>query len=79
VAEEFLPFLLGRSAVFCPWPHGSSFRDVAAVRLDGFFGVDRLVAHRGIDVAMAAYHLRDVRWKPVHHGIGNEHSSEVVR
>src|SRR5665809_89856 len=45
VAEEFLPFLLGRGAVF---PGGAQFAaagEERTVAVDGLLGVDRLIPH----------------------------------
>jgi hypothetical protein len=42
-------------------------------------GVDGLVSHRGVDVAMSADQLGDMGWHAVHHGIGDEDSTEAVR
>jgi hypothetical protein len=46
--------------------------------LDCFVGIDRLVAEGDVDVAMACDDLRDVRGKPAHDGVGDEHPAEVV-
>jgi hypothetical protein len=41
------------------------------VAVDHFLGVDRFVAHGGVDVAVPGDQLRDVRRHPVHE-TGNE-------
>jgi hypothetical protein len=40
VAEELLPFLLGRGPVFAGGPELATPVDEGAVAIDGFFGVD---------------------------------------
>ncbi|WP_157993074.1 hypothetical protein [Streptomyces sp. Go-475] len=46
---------------------------------DGLFQVDRVVAHRGVDVGVASDDLRDVWRKAGADGIGDEEPAEVVR
>jgi hypothetical protein len=46
---------------------------------DGLFRVERVVAHRGVDVGVAGDDLRDVRWEAGADGIGDEQAAEVVR
>jgi len=52
--EEFVPFVICGRAVFLAGAGCPASCDEGAVRLDGFGGVDGLVAHGGADVAMAA-------------------------
>ena len=47
--------------------------------LDGFVGVDGLVAHGHVDVAVTGDDLCDVGGRPLHHGIGDEHATKVMR
>ena len=47
--------------------------------LDRFFGVDGLVAHGYLEVLMPGDDLGDVGREAVHHRVGYEHPSEVVR
>src|SRR4051794_22670647 len=49
-----------------------------AVSVDHLFGVNGLVAHGGVDVAVAGDELGDVWWHAVHDRVGDEHASEVV-
>ena len=49
------------------------------VSVDGFFGVDGLVSHGGVDVAVAQDELGDVRRHPVDDGLGGEDPAEIVR
>jgi hypothetical protein len=48
------------------------------VGLDGFVGVDGLVSHGDVDVAVAGDDLGNVWWPAAHDGIGDEDSPEVV-
>ena len=79
VTEEFLPFLVGGGSVFVAGPQGTSSGEEGEVGLDGFFGVDGLVAHGDVDVAVTGDDLGDVRRQAVHHGVGDEHPTEVMR
>src|SRR5215472_13698999 len=79
VAEELVPLLVGGRAVFAAGPQGASARDERAVAVDDFLRVDRLVSHGGVDVAVAADELGDVRWHAVEDGVGDEDSPEVMR
>ncbi len=47
--------------------------------LDGLVGVDGLVAHRDVDVAVPGDDLSDVRGQAGQDGVGDEHPPEVVR
>jgi hypothetical protein len=64
VAEKFLPFGVDRDAVFLGRSHGSPSGEKGQVRLDGLVGVDSLVAHGDVDVAVAGDDLGDMRWQP---------------
>ena len=79
VAEEFLPFLLGRHPVFLAGAQRSAAGDERAVPVDHLVGVDGLVAHGGVDVAVSGDELGDVRGHAVQDGVGDEHAPEVVR
>jgi hypothetical protein len=46
VAEELLPFLVGRDAVFVGGPHGAAAGEERQVGLDGLVGVDSLWRRR---------------------------------
>jgi hypothetical protein len=48
------------------------------VAVDHFLGVDGLVSHGGVDVAVAGDELGDVRWHAVDDGVGDEQPPEVV-
>ena len=50
-----------------------------AVSVDDFGGVDGLVAHGGVDVAVAGDELGDVWRHAVQHGVDDEQAAEVVR
>jgi hypothetical protein len=52
VAEELFPFGVGRGAVFGAGPQGAAASDERAVPVDDFLGVDGLVSHGGVDVAV---------------------------
>ena len=47
--------------------------------VDGLLGVDRFVAHRGGDIAMADDELGYVGWHAVQDGVGDENPPEVMR
>jgi hypothetical protein len=49
------------------------------VPVDDLIGVDGLVAHGGVDVAVAGDELSDVRWHAVQDGVSDEQAAEVVR
>jgi hypothetical protein len=42
VAEELVPFVIGRAAVFFARPQGASASDEGAVAVDGFLRIDGL-------------------------------------
>ena len=78
VAEELGPFLIGGCAVLLGGPHRPPPRDERAVAVDGLLGVDGLVAHGDVDVAVPGDQLGDVRRHPVHDRVGDEQPAEVV-
>ena len=47
--------------------------------VDGFLGVDGLVAHGGVDVGVPGDQLGDVRRHAVHDRVGDEDPAEIVR
>ena len=53
VADELGPFGVGGGAVFLAGAQRAAAGDVGAVAVDHFFGVDGLVSHGGVDVAVA--------------------------
>ena len=61
VAEELVPFGVGRGAVFLAGPQRAAAGDERAVAGDDFLGVDGLVSHGGVDVAVPGDELGDVR------------------
>lgn len=79
VAEELLPLGVGGGPVLLGRAEGSPSGDERPVAVDRFFGIDGLVAHGGVDVAVPGDELGDVRWHPVQDGVGDEDSPEVVR
>ena len=79
VGEELVPFLFGRCPVFLAGAALPTAGDERAVGFDGFGRVDRLVTHRGADVAVAADDLGDVRRQPVHDRVGDEDPAEIMR
>jgi hypothetical protein len=50
MSEEFVPFRVGGASVFFAWPQGAAAGYEGAVTVDGFLGIDGLVAHGGVDV-----------------------------
>src|SRR6516225_9507543 len=78
VAEEFLPYLVSGQPVFFGRPQAAAAGDERAVAVDDFLGVDGLVAHGGVDAGVSHEELADVRWHPVHDGVGGKEPSQVV-
>lgn len=78
VAEELLPFQLGRDPVLGAGAQRSAAGDERPVPVDHLVGVDGLVTHGGVDVAVSGDELGDVRWHAVQDGVGDE-QPEVVR
>jgi hypothetical protein len=72
VAWELFPFGVGRGAVFLAGPELPSAGDERPVTADCFLGVDRFVAHLGVDVVVSEYQLRDAGRHPVEDGVGGE-------
>jgi hypothetical protein len=79
VAEEFLPLLLGGAAVLLAGTQFPAAGDERPVPVDGLLGVDRLIAHGRVDVAVSQDQLGDVGRHAVHDGISGEDPPEVVR
>jgi hypothetical protein len=61
VAEELLPFLIGRGAVFLGGALGATAGQECQVVLDDLVGIDGLVAEGDVDVAVPGDDLGDVR------------------
>src|SRR5258708_5294819 len=78
VAEELVPFGVAGNAVFLAGAGGAAAGDERPVGVDDFFGVDRLVPHRGVDVGVPGHELGDVRGHAVHHRIGDEEPAEIL-
>jgi hypothetical protein len=78
VADELGPFVVGGGAVFLAGAERAAAGDERPVAVDHFFGVDGLVAHGRVDVAVAGDELGDVRGHPVHDRVGEEQPAEVV-
>ena len=78
VADELGPFGVGGGAVFRGGAQRAAACDEGAVAVDHFLGVDGLVSHGGVDVAVAGDELGDVRWHAMRDGVGDEQPSEVV-
>src|SRR6478609_4903944 len=78
VADELGPFLVGRGAVFLGRAQCAAAGDVCAVPVDHLVGVDRLVSHGGVDVAVAGDALGDVWWHAVHDRVGDKQTAEIV-
>ena len=77
VAEEFVPFLSVGAGI----PRrvaGPAAGDERAVPVDDLVGVDGLVAHGGVDVAVSGDELGDMGWHAVHDGVGDEEPPEVM-
>src|SRR6202165_3485028 len=78
VPDELGPFLVGRGAVFLGGAQCAAAGDVCAVAVDHLFGVDRLVSHGGVDVAVAGDELGDVWWAAGDDRVGDEQTAEIV-
>ena len=78
VADEFGPFLVGRGAVFLAGAQRAAAGDECAVAVDHLVGVDGLVSHGGVDVAVAGDELGDVWRHAVQDRVGDEQPAEVV-
>ena len=61
VTEGLGPFIVGGDAVLLGGTQCATAREEREVGLDGFVGVDGLVAEGDVDVAMPGDDLRDVR------------------
>jgi hypothetical protein len=61
VAEELGPLVVGRDAVFLAGAQGSAAGEERQVGLDGLVGVNGLIAHSDVDVAVPGDDLGDVR------------------
>ena len=79
MAEEIIPFGIGRYAIFLARAQGAAARDEGSMSVDRLLWIDGLVAHSGVDVLVTQEHLSDVGWHPVEDGLGGEDSSQVVR
>ena len=79
VTEELGPFIVGGDAVLLGGTQCATAGEERKVGLDGFVGVDGLVAEGDVDVAMPGDDLRDVRRQAAHDGVGDENPAEVVR
>jgi hypothetical protein len=79
VAEELVPFGVGGHSVLFAGSHRAPTCDEGTVPVDHFFGVDGLIAHGGVDVAVTGDELGDVGWHAVQHGVGDEQAPKVVR
>jgi hypothetical protein len=78
VADELCPFVVGGGAVFLAGAHRAAASDERPMTVDHFFGIDGLVAHGGVDVAVSGDELGDVRGHPVHDRVGEKQPAEVV-
>lgn len=79
MAEELLPFGVGRHPVFLAGTQDPPPGQERQVGLDGLVGIDRLVAEGDVDIPVACDDLGDVRGQPVHDRVGDEDPAEVVR
>lgn len=79
MTEELVPLLLGGHPVFLGRAQRTPSGDERAVPIDDFLGIDGLVSHGGVDVAVAGDELGDVRGHAVQHSVGDEHAAKVVR
>src|SRR5690349_4775343 len=61
MTDELGPFFVGRGAVFLTGAQRTAAGDECPVPVDDLFGVDGLVAHGGVDVAVPGDELGDVR------------------
>jgi len=78
VGEELVPFGGGEIAVFFAGSLGAAAGDERPVVGDDVFGVDRGVAHGGVEQGVPADFRGDVRGKPGPQGVGDEDPAEVM-
>ena len=78
MGQEFVPFARGEVAVFFAGPFGAAAGDERPVVGDHIFGVDRGVAHGGVQDGMPADFRGDMRGQPGPQGVGDEDSPEVM-
>ena len=78
VAEELVPLLGARGAVFFAGPEFAAAGDECPVTAYGLLGIGRFVSHGGADVAVPEYQLGDVGRHSVQDGVGREEPPEVV-
>ena len=78
VGQEFVPFCSGELTVFFAGPLGPAAGDERPVVGDHVFGVDRGIAHGGVQDGVAADLRSDVGWQPGPQGVGHEDSPEVM-
>ena len=78
MGQEFVPFARGQVAVFFAGPLGPAAGDECPVVGDHVFGVDRGIAHGGVEHGVPADFRGDVRWHPGPQGVGHEDSPEVM-
>ena len=78
VPDELGPFGVGRGAVFLAGSQRAAARDERPVAVDHLFGVDGLISHGGVDVAVSGDELGDVRRHAVGDGVGDEQPPKVV-
>ncbi len=76
--EELVPFGSGQITVFFTRPLGPAAGDERPMMGDHVFGVDRGVAHGGIQQGMSADFRGDVRGQPGPQGVSDEDSPEVM-
>jgi hypothetical protein len=78
VGQEFVPFGGAELTVFFAGPPGPAAGDERPVVGDHVFGVDRGIAHGGVQHGMAAYLRGDVRRQPGSQGVGDEDPPEIM-
>ena len=76
--EEFFPLGVAGDAVLLRWAQRSPPGYERPVPADGLFGVDGLIAHGGVHVAMPDDQRGDVRRQAVHDRVGDEDPAEIV-
>jgi hypothetical protein len=78
VAEELGHFLVGRDAVFRGRAQCPAAGDEGAVAVDDLLGIDRLISHGGVDVAVPGDQLGDVGRHSVHDRVGDEQPARLA-
>src|SRR5207244_12296930 len=79
VAEDLLPFLIGRNPVFIGRAHRAASGEKGQMGLDRLLWIDGLVADRDVDVLVTRDDLGNMRRQAAENSVGNEEPPKIVR